>query len=141
MLKEGRGRCGISVRFAVTAPWGVEFQEYVIIIVHHNIFVVVGNDDLYWPFLFLGDWLRLDAWLDLAVKELLHEGANVLLGDLLLLVKGELLVLDDLLNGEGGPFAVLQIQVLRVGAESFCVNRGEVDFALMLLGKGLQGLG
>ena len=70
------------------------------------------NHNLHGPFLFLGNWLRLDAWLDLAVKEALHKGANVLLRDLLLLVIGELLVLDDLLDGEGGPFAVLQIEVL-----------------------------
>ena len=125
----------------MTTPWGVEFKENIIVVIHHDVFVVVCHDNLDRAFLFLWDGLRLDAGFNLAVEELLNEGADVLLGDLLLLVKGEFLILDNFLNGEGGPFTILQIEILRVGTESFCVNRSEVDLTLVFLGKGLQSLG
>jgi len=42
LVGKGRGR---DVRFAVTAPWGVEFHENVFISLHHDILVVVRYDD------------------------------------------------------------------------------------------------
>ena len=66
--------------------------------------------------------------------------AHVLLRELLLLVEGEFLVLDSLLNGKCGPNTVLEVQILRVRAKCFGVNGGQVDLALVLLGEGLEGL-
>ena len=92
------------------------------------------NNDCGWAFLLLGNGLGFDAGLDLAIKELLDEFANILLRKRLALLEGEFLVLDDLLNSESGPFAVLQIEVLRVCSKCLGVNCREVDLALVFLG-------
>ena len=130
-----------ALRFAVTTPWGVELEENIVLILHDDFLVILGDDHLDVTLLLLGDRLGLDARLKLAVDKVLDECSDILLGELLLLIKGELLVLDCLLDGEGGPLAVLQVEVLRVGAEIFGVDGGEVDLTLMFLGKGFQGLG
>src|SRR6187402_3449360 len=87
-------------RLAVTAPWCVEFNQDIFLIVQDNIIVVLGDDNLNWPFLCLWDWLRLDAGLNLAVDELLDEFANSIGCDLCFLVIWELLVVDSILDGE-----------------------------------------
>jgi len=71
----------------------------------------------------------------------LNEIADFLLCELLALIQGELLVLDSLLDGKGGPLVHFKIQITGVGAEGFGVNDGEVDLALVFLGNGLEGLG
>lgn len=70
----------------------------------------------------------------------MDEFANIVVGNLLGLVEGELLVLDSLLNGESGPFAIFEVQVCRMCAERFGVDGGEVDSALELFGKGFESL-
>jgi hypothetical protein len=125
----------------VTAPWSVEFHENVFISLHHDILVVVRYDDFDGTVLLLWDWLALDAGLDLAVHEVLNEIADFLLCELLALIQGELLVLDSLLDGKGGPLVHFKIQITGVGAEGFGVNDGEVDLALVFLGNWLEGLG
>lgn len=121
-------------------PWGIEFKKNVVLVVDNHILVVMGHDHGNGTLLLFWNGLGLDARIDLAVEEFLDEGADFLLGELLLLVKGELLVLDDLLDGEGGPLAVLEVEVLGVSAESLSVDGCEIDLALVFLGKGLQGL-
>ena len=87
------------------------------IILQNNLFVVVGYDDLYWTFLLFWDGLRLDARIDLAINKVLNERANIFNCKLLVLIEGELLILDGLLNGECGPLIDLQVQIAGVGSE------------------------
>ena len=84
------------------------------IVVDNNFLVVVGYYDLDWTFLLLWDGLGLDAGFNLAVNKVLNKGANVIMGELLALIKGEFLVLDSLLNGKCGPFVDFQVQVTSV---------------------------
>lgn len=122
----------------MAAPWGVEFQQDVLVIVDDNVFVVVCNDDLDGTFLLFWDRLGFDAGLDLAVNEVLDESTDVLLGQLLALVEGEFLVLDGFLDGESGPFIDFEVEVAGVGAEGLGVDGGEADGSLVLFGHGLQ---
>ena len=48
---------GDDLRFAVTAPGGVEFEEDVVFVVYNDVFVVVGHDHLNGTFLFFGNGL------------------------------------------------------------------------------------
>ncbi|KAH4295492.1 hypothetical protein HBI01_156720 [Parastagonospora nodorum] len=88
-----------------------------------------------------GPRARVVDRLDLAGEEVLDKSANVLLGDLLVLVVGELLVLVGALDGESGPGASLEVKVSSVLAERLGVDGGEVDGTLVLEGEGLQLLG
>lgn len=121
----------------MTAPRSVELQENVLVLLNHNILVVVSDDDLDGPFLLLRDGLRLDARVDLAVHEVLDESADVLFGQLLALVKGEFLVLDGLLNSEGGPLVGFKVQIARMSAKGFGVDGCEADYALVLFSNRL----
>ncbi len=124
----------------MATPWGVEFKEDVVFVVDYNILVVVGDDDLDGSGLFLGDRLGFDAGVDLAVDEVLDEGADLVVRDFFGLAKGVFGVFDGVLDGEGGPFALFKVQISGVGAERFGVNGREVDDTLVLLGDWLQGL-
>jgi hypothetical protein len=131
------GRQGL----AVSAPWGVELNKNILGIVKNNLLVVVGNNHGNGTVLLLWDRLRLDAWLDLARVELLNEFANLLGSNGLAVLVGEFLVLDGVLDGKGGPFANLEVQVSSMLTKSLGVNGCEVDLAMVLLGEGLEVLG
>ena len=89
----------------------------------------------------LRDRFALDTGRDLAVNKVLHESTNLIVRDLLALIEGELLVLDGLLDSEGGPLVDFEIQVAGVGAKCLCVDGGEIDLAFVLLGDGLEFFG
>lgn len=125
----------------MTAPWSVEFQENVFVIVHDDIFVVVGYDNMYRSILLLRNRLRLDAWLNLAVNKVLDKFSNVLRSDLLVLVEGKLLVLDRFLDGEGGPSVDFKVEVTGMSAKCLCVDCCEADGTLVLLCDGFEGFG
>lgn len=130
-----------SESLAVSAPGGVELEEDVLVVVDDEVLVALCDDDGGARLLLLGDGLALDAGLDLALDELLNESANSLLADVLdsaLLGVGELLVLGDVLDGECGPGADLEVEVAGVLAESGSVDGSEVDLSAVLLGDGLQ---
>jgi len=134
------GRQGL----AVAAPGGVELEEHVLVVVDDDVLVVLGDDNSNGPLLLLGDGLALDTRLELAGDVVVDEGADVLGADVFdraLLGVGEFLVLLRVLDGEGGPGAGLEVEVGGVLAEGGGIDCGEVDFALMLLGDGLEGLG
>jgi hypothetical protein len=126
-----------SEGLAVSAPRGVEFEKNILLVVNDVLLVGGGNDNVD-ALLLLGNGLRLDGRVDLAFKEILDELADGLLGDLFVLVVGELGVLGGVLNGEGGPLANLEVEVASVLAEGLGVNGSKVDLALELLGDGLQ---
>jgi hypothetical protein len=126
---------------AVSAPGGVEFNKNVLLVVDHEVLVALGDDDSGTGLLLLGDGLALDAGLDLAGDEVVNERADSLLADVLgstLLGVGELLVLGDVLDGERGPGADLEVQVAGVLAESGSVDGSEVDLSAVLLGDRLE---
>jgi len=125
----------------VTAPWSVELNQDILLVVKDNLIVVLGNDNGDRTILLLWNGLRLDAWLDIASSEFIDKFANILSGKLLGLVEWELLVLDSLLNGECRPLANLEVKVTTVLSECLCVNGSKVDLALVLLGDFLEVLG
>lgn len=124
---------------AVTAPGGVELNQDILLVIKDNLLVVLGNDNSDGTVVGLRDGLGLDAGLHLAGRELLNELGDVIVGDLLLLVKGELLVLDGLLDGERGELVGGEVEVAGVSTERLGVDGSEVDLAAVLLSDGLQG--
>lgn len=133
------GRLGL--RFAVSAPWCIELDQNVLLVVQDDVLVVVRHDDGDWAFLSLWDGLRLDAWLDFARQVLVDELADDLLGELVALVEREFLVLDSLLNGECRPLSNIEVQVLTVLTERFGIDSRQVDLALVFLCDGLEVFG
>lgn len=126
---------------AVSAPGCVELEENVLVVVDDEVLVALGDDYSGTGLLLLGDGLALDAGLDLAGDKVLNERADSLLANVLgsaLLGVGELLVLGDVLDGERGPAADLEVQVAGVLAESGSVDGSEVDLSAVLLGDGLE---
>lgn len=128
----------VLLRFAVTAPGGVELEKNIVVVVQNDLLVVVGHDDLNRALLLLWNRLRLDAGVDVAINEVLDECANIVMCKLLVLVIGKLLVLEGLLNSKGGPFAVFEVQVTSVCTERLGVNGGEADDPLVLLCERLE---
>lgn len=137
MWEKGEG----NIRFAVTAPRGVELYKNIFLVVNDDFLVIVGHHDLNIALLLLRNGLGLDAWIDLARDEIIDELANVLRRELLALVKGEFLVLDGLLDREGGPFVGFEVEIGRVGAKGFGIDGGEADSTLVLFCDRLEGLG
>lgn len=125
----------------MSAPGSVKLDEHVLVVVDDVLLIGVGDNDVDGAALVLGGGLRLDAGLDLASDVVLDVLANSLGRKLLVLVQGVLLVLDGVLDGKGGPLADLEVEVRAVLTKGLCVNGGEVDLALVLLGDGLELLG
>jgi len=126
---------------AVSAPGGVKLDENILLVVDDKVLVALGDDDSGTSLLLLGDGLALDAGLDFASDKVLNERSDRLLGKVLgraLLGVGELLVLGDVLDGERGPGADLEVQVAGVLAESGSVDGSEVDLSAVLLSDGLE---
>src|SRR2546423_8069055 len=121
----------------MTAPWSVELDQNIFLVIKHDILVVFGHNHCHRSFLLLWNGLGFDTWLNLTVNIILDELAHVLLGNFSP-GERELLVLDCILNGEGRPFADLEIQVSGVGTESFGINGCEVNFAFVLLSERLE---
>lgn len=91
-------------------------------------------------FLLFGNGLGFDAGLHLAVNEILDECTHVIMGEFLALIKGELLVLHGLLDGESGPLVDFQVQITSVSAERLGVNGREAKRSLVLLCERLESL-
>ena len=89
----------------------------------------------------LRDRFALDTRGDFAINKVLHESANLIMRDLFALVKGEFLVLDGLLDREGGPLVDFEVQVAGVGAKGLGVDGGDVELAFVLLGNGFEFFG
>ena len=129
-----------SKGLAVTAPGGVELDQDILVGVHDNLVVVLGDNDGDGAVVLLGDGVGLDAGVDLASCEFVEELGDLLLGEISAL-EGELLVLLGVLDGEGGPLADLEVEVTSVLTEGLGVNGSKVDLALVLLGDRLEGCG
>ena len=133
-----RVRCEGCLRFAVTAPWGIEFEKNIIVVVQNDFLVIVGYHDLDRALLLLRNRLRLDAGVNLALHKLLDESADLVVRDFLGLVKGEFLVLESLLDSKCGPFAIFEVEVTSVCAECLGINGGEAEDPLVLLCQWLE---
>ena len=88
--------------------------------------------------LLLRNRLALYTWRNLAVNEILDKSADIVMCNLLALVKGEFLVLDGFLNCESGPFVGFEVEIASVCAEGLGVDGSDVDLALVFLGDGLE---
>ena len=122
----------------MTAPWGVEFEKNIIIVVQNDFLVIVGYHDLDRALLLLRNRLRFDAGVNLALHKFLDESADLVVCDFLALVKGEFLVLDSLLDSKCGPFAIFEVEVTSVCAECLGINGGEAEDPLVLLCQWLE---
>ena len=131
-------QCEGFLRFAVTAPGGVEFEENIVVVVQNNFLVIVGYHDLNRTLLLLWNWLRLDAGVNFALNKFLDEGADLVVCDFLGLVKGEFLVLNSLLDSKCGPFAVFEVEITSVCAECLGINGGEAEDPFVLLCQWLK---
>lgn len=127
-----------SKRLAVTAPGSVELDQDILVGVHDNFVVILGDNNGDRTVVLLGDGLGLDAGVDLAGDKVVKELGNLLCGEVSAL-EGELLVLLSVLDGESGPLADLEVEVTSVLTKGLCVDGGEVDLALVLLGDRLEG--
>lgn len=68
-----------DLRLAVTAPGSVKLNQNVLVGVHDDLIVVLGNNNSDGTILLLGNGLRLDAGLNLAGNEAVKELGNLLL--------------------------------------------------------------
>ena len=127
-------------RFAVTTPGSVELYQDVLVAVEDDLFVGVSDNDGDRTFLLLGDRLRLDAGLDLAIHVVLNELSDLFLGHLGGRVEGELLVLAGILDGESGPFANLEVEVSSMSSKRLRIDGRKADNAFVLFSYGLQSL-
>ena len=118
-------------------PRSVEFQENILVLLH-DFLVAVGDNNSDRTVLLLGNGFGLDAWLNFAIHEFLDKGTNFGLIDLLILVKGEFLVLDGLLDCECRPLVSLQVEVACVSTELLRIYCGEIDGALVFLSNRLE---
>ncbi len=117
----------------MTAPRSVELNENIDIVIKDNVLVVVRNHHMHRSFLLLRNGFRLDGWLNLALKHILDELANIFLGDLLVLVEGVLQVLDSLVNCESRELVDLEVQVASVRTVSLSINGGNRNGTPVLL--------
>jgi len=127
----------VNLRFAVSAPRGIELNQDVFGVVKNDILVRVCYDNCDRTLLFLWNRLRLDAGFQVAINKVLDKCANSLLCELAL--EWVFLVLDRLLDGECRPSVCRKVEVSGMSAECLCVDGGKVDFALIFLGDWLQG--
>lgn len=125
----------------MSAPWRIEFDKNVLLIVDDKVIVIMGHNNLDGAFLLLGDGLRLDTGLNLAVHKVLNECSDILKRELLGLVIGKFQVLHGFLNRKGREFIGFKVKISGVGTERFSVNDSKVYFALVLDCQGFEGLG
>ena len=130
-----------SLRFAVSTPGCVEFKKDILLIVNDNVLVRMRHDNSDWAFLGLGNRLRLNARLRLAIKNVLDKFADVLDLELFVLVIGVLGMLLGVLDGKGWKFLRVQVEVSSVGTKQLSIDCGNVDSSLVLLGNRLEVLG
>lgn len=121
---------GVNLRLAVSAPRSVELDEDILVLVHDDILVGVGDDDGDWAVISFWDSLGLDASSNVTGDDTLNELGDLLLGELLLLVEGVLLVGNGVLDGEGRELLRNKVEVGSVSTKGLGVDGSEVDLAL-----------
>lgn len=125
----------------MSTPGCVELKKDILLFVKDNVLVGVGHDISDRAFLGLGNRLRLDARLRLAIKNVLNKFTNILDLELLALVIGVLGMLLGVLDGKGRELLRVQVEVSSVGAKQLSIDCGDVDSALVFLSNRLEVLG
>ena len=125
----------------MSAPRSVKLDKDVLLVVNDDFLVVAANDDGDRSLLGLGDGLGLDARLDLSVKDVLDELANLLDLELLGLVVRVLGVLGGFLDSEGGELLGLKVEIAGVGTKQLGIEGDNVDGTTVLLSNGTELVG
>jgi hypothetical protein len=122
----------------VSAPGSVELDQDILLVINDNLLVVATNNNGNRSLLSLGDGLGLQARLNLAVKDVLDELADVLGINLLGLVVRVLGVLGGVLDGESRELLGLKVEVTSVSAEELSVKGNNVDGSTVALSDGTE---
>ena len=101
----------IAGKCARIYPRSIEFDENIFRIVEDNVVVGLCDDNGDWAFLFLRDGFALDAGFHGSVEVTGHKGLNIGSRDFLSLVKGELLILLNILDRKRRPFFLANTRV------------------------------
>ena len=125
----------------MTAPGSVKLQQDILVIVDDKFLVAEANNNGDGALLGLRNRLRLDAGINLAIKNILDELANLLGINLLGLVVGVLGVLGGLLDGKSRELFGLQVQIAGVGPESLRVKGDDVNLTTVLFSNRAEVLG
>jgi hypothetical protein len=98
----------------VSTPGSVEFNKDVLGLVTDNVLVVLSNNNFNGTIVRLGDRLRLERGLKFSSNKRVEPGLDVGLDNLFSLVIGELGILGNVRETEGGPLG-LEVDSLGVG--------------------------
>jgi hypothetical protein len=121
-----------DLRLAVTAPRSVELEQDILVVINDKLLVATAYNHSDWTLLGLGNRLRLDAGLNLAINDVLDEFANFLSVNLLGLIVGVLGVLGGILDSESGENLRLQVKVAGVSTKELGVEGNNVDLSAVL---------
>ena len=124
----------------MSTPGCVEFKKDILLFIKDNVLVGMRHDNSDWAFLGLGNRLRLNAGLRLAIKNVLDKFTNVLGLELLVLVIGVLGMLLGVLDGKGREFLRVQVEVSSVGPNSLASIVAMLIAPLCFSATGLKSL-
>lgn len=127
-----------NLRLAVSAPGSVKFDQDILLVVNDNLLVVAANNNSNRSLLSLGDGLGLEARVNLAVKDVLDEFADILGIDLLVLVVRVLGVLGSVLDSESRELLGLKVEVASVSAEELSIKGNNVNSSTVALSNGTE---
>lgn len=71
-----------SELLAVSAPWGIELDEHVLLGVLDDLLELLSDEDGDWAVIALWDWLRLERWLEGSGDDVIGELGNGFNGEL-----------------------------------------------------------
>lgn len=127
-----------NLRLAVSAPGSVKFNQDILLVVNDNLLVVAANNNSNRSLLSLGNGLRLEARVNLAIKDVLDELADLLGINLLVLVVRVLGVLGGVLDSESRELLGLKVEVASVSAEELSIKGNNVNSSTVGLGNGTE---
>lgn len=127
-----------NLRLAVSAPGSVKFNQDILLVVNDNLLVVAANNNSNRSLLSLGNGLGLEARVNLAIKDVLDELADLLGINLLVLVVRVLGVLGGVLDSESRELLGLEVEVASVSAEELSIKGNNVNSATVALGNGTE---
>lgn len=122
----------------MSAPGSVKLDQDILLVVNDNLLVVAANNHSNRALLSLGNGLGLEARVNLAVKDVLDELADILGINLLVLVVRVLGVLVSVLDSESRELLGLQVEVASVSAEELSVEGNNVDSSTVSLSDGTE---
>lgn len=127
-----------NLRLAVPAPGSVKFDQDILFVVNDNFLVVAANNNSNRSLLGLGNGLGLEARVNLAVKDVLDELADILGINLLVLVVRVLGVLGSVLDSESRELLGLKVEVVSVSTEELSIKGNNVNSSTVALSDGTE---